>query len=174
MKFTEIQEDNTDFVVRGQFENDKFKTPEYEQELYMLSQIHQRVINNSREADPDISWQLEFNTTDKHDGRFPFFAQMRDWWPISKRQSGCLLITKQLGGTSTMHPDELNNEKRHIIFLTEWQPGQAWFIKEHTYTGWKIGTVLDLDFTKLHGNCNSSHSPMTFMQVTVQNKAIIT
>jgi len=30
--------------------------------------------------------------------------------------------------------------------------------------------VLDLDFTQLHGNANSSHTPMTFMQLTVQQK----
>ena len=177
MKFNQLNQDHTDYSIRGQFVHEQFTTPNYEQELYMLGvpetntdPLHERIVNNARGQDPDISYQLAFNHNDGHDGRFPFFAQMRDWWPLPKRQSSVLLITKRVGGTSTIHTDNLVEQKRFLIFLTDWQPGQVWFVKEQVYTGWKIGTVMDLDFTQAHGNANSSHTPMTFMQLTFQNK----
>jgi hypothetical protein len=188
MKFNELSEKHIDYTIRGQFEDSAFNTSVYEQELYMLGvpetnpePLHKRITNNARGEDPDISYQLAFNEIDGHDGRFPMFASMRDWWPLPKRNSSVSLITKRLGGTSTLHTDDLAgrechhcgtkmDRKRFLIFLTDWAPGQVWFIKEQVYTGWKTGTVLDLDFTEAHGNANSSHTPMTFMQLTLEQK----
>ena len=134
----------------------------------MLSELAERTVNNKRELDPDISHTLSFNHTNGHDGRFPMMVKMRDWWGLSKRKSQTWLLTKQLGGTSTTHVDE-NTQNRYLIFLTDWRPGQVWFIDDICYTGWKIGTVVDFEFDKIaHGNANASHEPFTFMQITTK------
>ena len=167
MKFTELNQSFDCYTIRGQFESDDFNNPKYNQELFMLSELEQRTINNVREQDPDITWTCAFNHLDGHDGRFPIMAKMRDWWGLSKRQSGTWLMTKRLGNTSTFHTDD-DCEHRYLIFLTEWQPGQVWFFDTDIYTGWHIGTVVDFNFQTPHGNANASHEPFTFMQITTK------
>ena len=165
MKFTELNQKHESFTVRGQFESDHFGTPQYDQELHMLSEISKEFIPNP--VTPDRSWGIMFNHTEGHDGRFPLMAQMRDWWGLSKRSSVTWLLTKRLGGTSTVHTDEC--EHRYLVFCTEWHVGQTWFIGDECYTGWHVGTVVDFDFNKtMHGNANASHQPLTFMQITTK------
>tara|TARA_B100000424_G_scaffold245865_1_gene217115 strand:+ start:108 stop:629 length:522 start_codon:yes stop_codon:yes gene_type:complete len=173
MIFNQLNEHHNSYTIRGQFEDERFSQPVYGQELYMLAELDSKTINNGTYTrdDPDVSYALEFNHVNGHDGRFPIMAQMRDWFGLSKKTSQTWLLTKELGGTSTLHTDVLVDQERHIVFCTDWQPGQAWYIEDQTYTGWKTGTVLDLNFELLHGNGNSSHTPMTFMQVTSKIKA---
>jgi len=167
VKFTELNQSFDCYTIRGQFESNKFNEPEYKQELFMLSELSSRTENNNRQQDPDISHTLSFNHLDGHDGRFPIMAQMRDWWRLSKRKSQTWLLTKQLGGTSTVHTDEC--EHRYLVFCTEWHAGQTWFIGDECYTGWHVGTVVDFDFNKVkHGNANASQEPFTFMQITTK------
>lgn len=167
MKFTELNQSFDCYTVRGHFKHQHFGEPYYAQELFMLHELEQRTINNSREQDPDITWICKFNHVDGHDGRFPLMSEMRDWWGLSKRKSYTQLMTKRLGNTSTFHTDD-DCEHRYLVFCTEWQPGQAWFFDTGVFTGWHIGTVVDFDFTKPHGNTNASHEPYTFMQITTK------
>ena len=167
MKYTELNQTFDCFTIRGQFSDDDFAQPRYGQELFMLSEMEKRIINNSREDDPDITWAIDFNHLNGHDGRFPMMAEMRDWWGLSKRTSVTCLMTKRLGNTSTMHTDD-DCEHRYLIFLSEWKPGQAWFFDTDIYTGWHTGTVVDFDFHLPHGNTNASHEPYTFMQITTK------
>ena len=167
MKFIESNQSFDCYTIRGHFQHQHFGEPYYAQELFLLSELEQRTINNSREQDPDITWICKFNHVDGHDGSFPLMAEMRDWWGLSKRKSNTHLMTKRLGNTSTFHTDD-DCEHRYLVFCTEWQPGQAWFFDTDVFTGWHIGTVVDFDFTKPHGNTNASHEPYTFMQVTTK------
>ena len=158
-----------EYTISGQFEDDRFTTAEYGQELYMLSTLHEKT-EIKLTADSNISFALDFRHTDGHDGRFPILVQMRDWWGLSKRNGDATLITKMPGGTSTLHKDEMNGLNRWIVFCTNWQPGQMWCVEDKIYTGWNIGTVLEMDFTQMHGNANLSHLPITFMQITAPVK----
>ncbi len=178
MDFTELNEDRNTFSIRGYFTNPLFDPQkpysiyrggsEFGQELHLLNthKKNARTTNNARKQDPDIAYALEFNHMNGHDGRFPLMAQMRDWWPLSKRSSQTWLLTQHLGGTSTLHTDELDYEKRYLVFCTKWEPGQWWWFDGETYTGWNIGTVIDYDFTRPHATANASHLPRTLMQIT--------
>ena len=179
MEFIELNENRNTFSIRGQFIDERFSTKkpysiysgraEYDQELHILNnhKKNARTVNSElRKEDPDIAYALEFNHINGHDGRFPCMTQMRDWWRLDEGSSQTWLLTQQLGGTSTLHTDNLDYEKRYLIFCTGWQAGQWWLFDGETYTGWNIGTVIDYDFTRPHATANASEFPRTLMQIT--------
>ena len=154
-----------EYTISGQFEDDRFTTAEYGQELYMLSTLHEKT-EIKLTADSNISFALDFRHTDGHDGRFPILVQMRDWWGLNPRKSQVYLITQRPGCTSSkIQGREWNGKQRYIIFCEDWRPGQWWVFNDYSYVGWKAGTVLNFDFTKPHASANASECPTSILQI---------
>jgi hypothetical protein len=169
VKFKKLNKNKNTFSIRGQFESVEllpFRTA-FRREIDHVNELSERTTSNKRELDPDISYTLSFNATDQLDDKLPLMAGLRNWWGADEVESQTWVLTQKIGGTSTLHTDELYDQTRYIIFLSKWEPGQWWwFDGEETYTGWDVGTVVDYDFTRPHATANASHSQRTLMQIT--------
>lgn len=64
-------------------------------------------------------------------------------------------------------PDDPTQVLRVFVQLTDWQPGHFWAFGNHTYSHWRAGDVVTMDWQNCpHATANAGHTPRVTLQIT--------